>query len=93
MALLLGELFDSFVELPVLLLRLFLLKLLHLLLLLQKSCLNLLHVLVRLHHLCEEIVRPTDGHLRLNQNLHAFDHILPSLIVEQDFAFDVVVDL
>ncbi len=83
---------DGLVELLVLEALLLLLEGLNLLLLLEQSALHLCHVLVRLNHLCEEIIRPANGDLGLDEDFHAFLDVLSGQVVEGDLSLDVVVD-
>ena len=81
---------DRLVELFVFHPRLLLLEGLDLALLLQQPRLHFRHVLVRLEHLREEVIRTADRDLGLDQNLHAFFHVLTRHVVESDLALDVV---
>lgn len=72
---------NGFVELLVLHALLAFFEGLDLLLLGQQSRLNFSHLLVRLQHLGEEVIWSANGHLGLNQDLHAFLDILTGQIV------------
>ena len=75
---LLLEVLQCLVEFLVFSALLLLLKGLDFDLLLQKSRFDIGHMLIRLEHLSEEVIWATDGHLRLDKELHALHHVFSS---------------
>lgn len=75
------EVLQRLVELLVLCALLFLLESLNLNLLLQEPALDLCHMLVRFEHFSQKVIWTRNGHLGLNQELHAFHDIGASRVV------------